>query len=452
MNRILFFALLSLLSTTAMAQENWSHWRGPTGNGVSETAKPPVEWDAQKNIKWKVALDGKGSGSPVVWEDKVFVVTAVTEGEETGVGGQAQGGRGQGGRGQGGRQRGGRAGGGRGKPTKATSFQLLCINRSNGEVVWKKTAAKIVPHEGVHGTNNFAAASPCTDGKHVYAHFGSRGIFCYSLDGNLVWKYDQFEPMSTRAGFGEGSSPVLEDDKLIVPYDHEGQSKLYVFNKTTGDIIWEIERDEPTNWGTPMVVANGDRKQVVLNGQIKVRAYDLESGEELWSCGGQAERPVASPVKYDDLVVVTSGHRGSFMGAFKLDGTGDIEGTEKVAWSLKRDTPDIGSPVLSGNRLYFYKAKSGNVSCYNAETGEPFYDVTRVSKISSTYASPVVANGHVYLTGRSGRTVVIKDAEKFEIVSVNDVGEGVDATAAPVDGQLFIRGEKHLFCVEAKVE
>lgn len=443
MNRILPLIFLSLLSTTAMAQENWSHWRGPAGNGVSETAKPPVEWDSETNIKWKVAIEGKGSGSPVIWEDKVFVVSAVTEGEETG-GGEAPQERRQ----QGRRQRGGR----RSKPTKETSFQLLCLNRSNGEIAWKKTAAKTVPHEGVHGTNNFAAASPCTDGKHVYAHFGSRGIFCYSLDGDLVWKYDKFEPMSTRAGFGEGSSPVLEGDKLIVPYDHEGQSKLYVFNKTSGEIIWEIDRDEPTNWGTPVVVANGDSKQVVLNGQTKVRAYDLESGKELWSCGGQAERPVASPVKYKDLVVVTSGHRGSFMGAFKLDGTGDIEGTEKVAWSLKRDTPDIGSPVLSGNRLYFYKAKTGNVSCYNVETGEPFYEVTRVSKVSSTYASPVVANGHVYITGRSGRTVVIKDAEKFEIVSVNSVDEGVDATPAPVDGQLFIRGEKHLFCVEAKTQ
>ena len=440
MNRILFLICMCLLSATATAQENWPHWRGPTGNGISETAKPPIEWDAEKNIKWKVAIEGKGSGSAVIWQNKVFVVTAVTEGEANTDGQPRR-------RTQGRRRRGGSS-----KPTKETAFQLLCFNRDNGDLLWSKTAIKTVPHEGVHGTSNYAASSPCTDGKHVYAHFGSRGLFCYSLDGDLVWKYDKFEPMTTRGGFGEGSSPVLAGDKLVVPHDHEGQSMLYAFNKTTGDVVWEVKRDEPSNWGTPMVVQQGGRYQVVATGQNKVRAYDLETGELLWSCGGQVMRPVASPVKFEDMVVLASGRGGSFMGAFKLDGTGDIEGTDKVAWTLHKNTPDIGSPVLSGNRLFFYKAKTGIVSCYNVKTGEPFFEATRVSKINSTYASPVVANGHVYLTGRSGTTVVIKDAEKFEIVNVNSVGEGVDATPAPVDGQLFIRGEKHLFCVEAKAE
>ncbi|MDB2686224.1 PQQ-binding-like beta-propeller repeat protein [Mariniblastus sp.] len=437
MNRILCLIFLSLLSATAVAQDNWSHWRGPTGNGVSETAKPPIEWDANKNVKWKVAIDGRGSGSPVIWEDKVFVVTAVTDGEGAAPAQPRRR-----------RQRGVPAP----KPTKETWFDLLCFNRDNGDLIWRQTAVTKVPHQGVHGTNNYASASPCTDGEHVYADFGSRGVYCYTLDGDLVWKYDKFEPMMTRAGFGEGSSPVLADDKLILPYDHEGQSKLYAFNKLTGDIVWEKDRNEPTNWGTPLIVEHDGRKQVVTTGQTKVRAYDLETGDELWTCGGQTERPVASPVKFGDMVVVTSGHRGSFLGAFKLDGKGDIQGTEKVAWTLNRNTPDIGSPVLSDNRLYFYKAKTGVLSCYNVETGQPFFDATRTPQISSTYASPVVANGYVYLTGRDGTTVVIKDAEKYEVVSINSVGEGVDASPAPVDDELFIRGEKHLFCIEAKTK
>ena len=435
MIRILCLIFLSLLSTTAVAQDNWSHWRGPTGNGVSETAKPPIKWAPNQNIKWKVALEGKGSGSPVIWQDKVFVVTAVTEGEVAGQPPVR-------------RQRGFRAP----KPTKLTSFQLLCFNRISGDLLWKKTAITTVPSEGLHGTNTYASASPCTDGEHVYADFGSRGIYCYTLDGDLVWKYDKFPPMNTRASFGEGSSAVLADDKLIVPYDHEGQSKLYALNKTTGEVVWEVSRNEPSNWGTPMIVGEDGRKQVVTTGQNKVRSYDLETGEELWTCGGQAQRPVASPVKYGDMVVVGSSKGSSFMGAFKLDGKGDIAGTDKVVWTLRRNTPDIGSPVLSGNRLYFYKAKTGNLSCYNVETGKPFFDVTRVSQIRSTYASPVVANGYVYLTGRSGTTVVIKDAEKFEMVSVNSVGEGVDASPAPVKNQMFIRGAKHLFCIEAATE
>ena len=435
MNRILCLIFLSLFSATAVAQDNWSHWRGPTGNGVSETAKPPIEWAPNKNIQWKVAIEGKGSGSPVIWQDKVFVVTAVTEG---GGVGQPQPRR--------------RRGVPAPRPTKNTSFQLLCFNRIDGELLWKKTAITRVPREGIHGTNTYASASPCTDGEHVYADFGSRGIYCYTLDGDLVWKYEKFPPMSTRASFGEGSSAVLAEDKLIVPYDHEGQSKLYAFDKTTGDIVWEVNRDEPSNWGTPLIVDHDGRKQVVATGQNKVRAYDLETGEPLWTCGGQADRPVASPVKFGDMVVVGSSKGSSFMGAFKLDGKGDIEGTDKVVWTLRRNTPDIGSPVLSGNRLYFYKAKTGNLSCYNVETGQPFFEVTRVSQIRSTYASPVVANGYVYLTGRSGTTVVIKDAEKFEIVSVNSIGEPVDASPAPVKNQLFIRGGKHLFCIEAKTE
>ena len=433
MNRILCLIFVSLFSATAVAQENWSHWRGPTGNGVSETAKPPVKWDANTNIKWKVAIDGKGSGSPVIWQDKVFVVTAVTEGgEQPPVR----------------RQRGVPAP----RPTKATSFQLMCLDRNSGELLWNKTAINTVPLEGLHGTNTYASASPCTDGEHVYADFGSRGIYCYTLDGDLVWKYDKFPPMSTRASFGEGSSAVLAGDKLVVPFDHEGQSKLYAFNKTTGEIDWEVNRDEPSNWGTPLIVDHDGRKQVITTGQNKVRSYDLDTGQELWTCGGQQQRPVASPVKYGDMVVVGSSKGGSFMGAFKLDGKGDIAGTDKVAWTLQRDTPDIGSPVLSGNRLYFYKAKTGILSCYNVETGQPFFGATRTPAISSTYASPVVANGYVYLTGRSGTTVVIKDAENFEVVSVNSVGEPVDATPAPVGNDLYIRGAKHLFCIEAKTQ
>lgn len=158
-------------------------------------------------------------------------------------------------------------------------------------------------------------------------------------------------------------------------------------------------------------------------------------------------RPCASAVAIDDLVIVGSGHRGAFMGAFRLDGEGDIEGTDKVVWSINRDTMDIASPLLSNGRLYFHKQKTGILSCVDAKTGKPHFSASRINGIRSTYASPVAAGGHIYLTGRSGTMVVIKDAESLEIVATNSVGEGVDATPAPVDDQLFIRGEKHLFCI-----
>ena len=256
--------------------------------------------------------------------------------------------------------------------------------------------------------------------------------------------------MNTRNSFGEGASPTLAGDKIIVPWDHEGQSYVYALNKTTGDLIWKTKRDEPSEWATPLVVDHDGKKQVVLNGQSKVRSYDLDSGKELWSCGGQTERPCASPVAIDDMVIVGSGHRGSFMGAFKLGGNGDIQGTSDVAWSINRDTPDIASPILSDGRLYFHKQKTGILSCLDAKTGQPYFGASRINGIRSTYASPVAAGGYIFLTGRSGTTVVIKDSEKLEVVATNSVGETVDATPAPVDNELFIRGDKHLFCIASE--
>lgn len=451
---LLLLAFFVSISVNVQA-ENWAHWRGPTGNGVALNATPPTEWSDTKNVKWKVEIPGKGSGSPVIWGNKVFVVSAISEAaaakaaadlvQERSRDDRPRGDGAQGGQRER-RQRGGRGGRGRGAAPTMTQFNLYCFDRETGEKLWEKTATQAVPHQGVHGTNNFASASPCTDGQHVYAFFGSRGLFCYTMEGELKWE-KQFGKMKTRNAFGEGASPTLAGDKLIVPWDHEGQSFVYALDKLTGDVVWETKRDEPTNWSTPLIVDHKGKKQIVLNGQTKARGYDLETGEELWQCGGQTERPCASAVANEELVVVGSGHRGSFLGAFKLDSEGDIEGTDSVVWSVDRNTPDIASPVLSEDRLYFHKQKTGIISCFNVATGEPYFSASRVNGIRSTYASPVVAGGHVYLTGRSGTTVVIKDAEELEVVATNSVGEGVDATPAPVDDQLFIRGEKHLFCI-----
>jgi len=195
------------------------------------------------------------------------------------------------------------------------------------------------------------------------------------------------------------------------------------------------------------VVEHDGKKQVIMNGQTSARAYDLKTGKELWRCAGQTERPCASPVADKGLVIVGSGHKGSFMGAFRLDGTGDLQGTNKVVWVIDRDTPDIGSPVLSSGRIYFHKGKSGQLSCVDAATGEPHYMASRIPGLDTIYASPVAAGGHVYLTSRNGTTVVIKDADELQITATNSVNETVDATPAPVDDELFIRGEKHLFCI-----
>ncbi len=399
---------------------NWPHWRGPTGNGVAPEAKPPTTWSATRNVKWKTPIPGRGSGSPVVWENRVFVTTGVAEDGGLGFDGQ--------------------------KLSKI-AFKLFCLDRESGEVLWERTAVEATPHEGTHSTNTFASASPCTNGTHVYAHFGSRGLYCYTMDGELVWKRDDFGKMETRNDFGEGSSPTLAGDKILVPWDHEGPSALFALDRLTGETVWKADRDEPTNWSTPLVVEHDGVSQVILNGQTCARSYDLATGEELWRCAGQTQRPVASAVSTGDLAIVASGFRGSYIGAFRLDGRGDLAGTDHVAWSSDRNTPDLASPLLSGDRLYFTRSKSALLTCVDPLTGEAHFTAERIPDLSTLYASPVAAGGHVYITGRSGTTVVIKDAGELEVVASNSLEEGVDATPAPVDDELFIRGERHLFCI-----
>lgn len=427
---------------------NWAHWRGETGNGVAHEAEPPTEWSSTRNVKWKRPIPGRGSGSPVIWENQVFVVTAVAVEMDTRRATNADGSSSTFAQQRPRRRRGGAPAGDGNLPT--LDFVLMCFDRDTGELLWQQTAIRKTPHQATHATNNFASASPCTDGQHIYAHFGSRGLFCYSMRGELKWSRTDFEPMSTRNSFGEGSSPTIADDKILVPWDHEGQSYLYALNKLTGETIWRTERDEPTEWSTPLVIEQNGAKQVVLNGQNYARAYDLETGQELWRSSGQTDRPVASAVSMGNLVIVGSGFRGAYMAAFRLDGRGDLRGTDAIVWSIDRDTPDIASPLLSGRRIYFYKAKTGILTCRDAPTGELIFGPSRIPGIDSTYASPIGAGGHVYLTGRNGTTVVIKDGETLEIVATNSVGEGVDATPAPVDDQLFIRGEQHLFCIDAE--
>jgi len=450
MYKTLLATVISLLICGSQTKaETWGHWRGPTGNGVAPNASPPTQWSSTKNVKWKVAISGRGSGSPVIWGGKVFVVTAVPA--ESGKKEQAQrrdvqprqGERRDDG-GQRGRRRRGRGGA---SATGKLQFKILCFDRKNGDLLWQRTATEAKPHQATHSTNGFASASPCTDGEHVYAHYGSRGLFCYAMDGKLKWKRDDLGRMETRNSFGEGSSPTLIGNKIIVPWDHEGQSYLYALDKTNGKTIWRTERDEPTCWATPLIVDHQGKKQIVMNGQTCARSYDLESGKELWRCGGQTQRPVASPVAAGGLVFVGSGFRGSFLAAFRLDGKGDIKGTESVRWVIDRDTPDIASLLLSSGRLYFHKGKSGLLSCVDAATGKPHYSASRIPGISRIYASPIAAGGHVYVTGRNGITVVIEDADKLKVVATNSVGETVDATPAPVGDELYIRGEKHLFCI-----
>jgi outer membrane protein assembly factor BamB len=426
--------LLALTSTTRaeVPANAWPQFRGPLATGVSPDGDPPTEWSDTKNIRWKVALPGVGSSTPVIWGDKVFVLTAIEtdrkdpslpEPEDQPM----------------------RAFGIK-FPNKIHQFVVMCLDRGTGKTLWQRTATEQVPHEGVHPDNDYASATPVTDGEHLFVPFGSRGVFCYDLDGKEIWKQD-FGNFNTRNSFGEGSSPALYGDTLVTVWDHEGQSFIVAQNAKTGEVRWRKDRDEISAWATPIIIERAGKVQVIANATTRVRSYDLNTGEILWECGGQVTNVTPSPVANDKLVFCMSGYRGSALFALPLDQRGDLTDTDKIAWQLGRGTPYIPSPLLYGNRLYFTQSNEGILSCADAETGKILFDRTRLPGIRGLYASPVGAAGRVYITSRQGTTLVIRDSDQFEVLATNVLDDPMDASPAVAGKELFLRGMKYLYCI-----
>jgi outer membrane protein assembly factor BamB len=415
--------------------DNWPQWRGPLASGAAPRGNPPLRWDANTNVRWKTPLPGRGSATPVVWGDQVFVLTAVDTGRGADPADLPKPAAGLEKRTQ--------------PPRTYHRFVVLCIDRGTGKVRWERTAAEQVPHEGHHPTHSYAAASPTTDGRHLYASFGSHGVYCYDLAGNLRWKRD-LGRMETRLGWGEGSSPVLHGDTLVVNWDHEGQSFIVALDARTGQTRWKADRDEKTSWSTPLVVGHNGRAQVIVNATNRVRSYDLATGKVLWECGGQTVNAIPAPVSDGTAVICMSGYRGAFACAIPLDSSGDVTDSSKVVWRCTRGTPYVPSPLLVGGRLYFTQANNPQLTCLNAKTGAVLIDRERLPAVSSLYASPVGAAGRVYVVGRDGTTVVLRQGDKFEVLAVNRLNDPVDASPAVAGKQMFLRGEKYLYCLETE--
>lgn len=434
---LVFGVVFSAAPPAAEAQQNWPHWRGPHADGTAPAANPPLTWSDTENVRWKVEVPGKGSATPVIWQNRIFVLTAI----DTGRPGQpavAQG--------ENGNPFGGRA---LSEPAPGTLFQfcVICYDRDSGEERWRQVAVEEVPHEGGHSTNTFASGSPVTDGQYLYASFGSRGVFCYDLDGRLQWQRDLGD-MQTRAAFGEGSSPALHDNTLVVPWDHEGQSALYALDARTGQTRWQVERDEPTTWATPVIAQHEGRTQVITNGTNRVRSYDLADGSLIWECGGQASNPIPTPVLGEGVVYCMTGYRGYAVYAIPLDARGDVTDSAEILWSRTDAGSYVSSPVLYEGQLYFTKGRDGILISLDAKTGEPILRQTRLPDLSTLYASLVAAADRIYITDREGQTLVIRHGDELDVLALNDVGETVDASPALVDDLIFIRGERHLFCIE----
>jgi outer membrane protein assembly factor BamB len=288
-----------------------------------------------------------------------------------------------------------------------------------------------------------------TDGEHVYAYFGSRGLYCYDLKGDLKWSKD-FGDMLTRNSFGEGSSPALFGDTLVINWDDEQDGDFIVaLDKRTGEQRWKTSRNEGTSWSTPVVVNQGSQVQVVVNGRT-TRGYDLKTGTELWNCGGQTVNPIPSVVSDNQLLIAMSGFRGSALKAIKLGAAGTLDDTAAVLWSHNKSTPYVPSPLLVDGLLYFVSGNNGMLSCFNAADGKVHYEAERLPGIFGIYASPVAANGKVYVLGREGVCLVLKQGPTLEVIASNKLDDKTNASIAIAGKDLFIRGHQSLYCIAEK--
>ncbi|MBM3788630.1 MAG: hypothetical protein FJW30_30205 [Acidobacteria bacterium] len=415
----LLLAAPVLFSATDPAQ--WPRWRGPDETGVAK-GTAPVQW-SEKDIAWKAAISGRGHSSPVIWGDTIFLTTAIPT------------------------QDAGPPSTRRGEMTLVEhKFAVLAINRKDGKVIWEKTVKTATPHEGYHFRyGSFASNSPVTDGKLVFAHFGSRGLYALDFKGNVVWS-KQFGQMRMRNSFGEGVPAVVHEDRLLMGFDQEEGSYLITLDKNTGKEIWKVERQEVSSWSPPTVITVGGRKQIIVAATAYVTAYDYLTGKVIWKCNGLGTNVIPAPIHYKDTVIVMSGHREPNRMAIKLGRDGDLSGTDAVVWSNTKSNSYTPSPVLHGDRLYFVTDK-GLLSAIHAGTGELLY-TERLPGANTLKASPVGANGNLYLPTEEGMVHVVKMSDRFELVASNKVGdEFFIATPAIFDGEIYLRGKNTLYCI-----
>lgn len=403
-------------------------------NGVASDANPPVEWSEGKNVVWKVRLPGHGSSTPILWEDRLYVLTAVrVDGLEPPLPPHAR-----------------KAGDGTRAVESQQEFRVVAVDSASGKTIWERVAGKATPHEGKQENNSYASASALTDGEHLFAYFGSWGLYCYDLAGELKWQKDLGD-MTTRNGFGEGASPALHGDTLIVNWDHEGQSFVVALAKSTGRELWRRNREEISSWSTPLVVEIEGRAQVVTTGTNKVRSYDLKTGEVIWEGPGLTVNAIPSPLESEGVVYLTSGFRGSVAYAVRLaDAKGDVGSSAAILWRRDRDTPYVPSPLLYEGVFYLVKSNSGILTALDAKTGETLFGPERLEPVAEIYASPVAAAGRVYILGRDGNALVLASGRKLEVLAKNSLDDGFDASPVLSGKEMYLRGYRYLYRIDGE--
>jgi outer membrane protein assembly factor BamB len=413
------FLLFPLIASAA----DWPQWRGPLANGVADDARPPLTWSATENIAWKADVAGRGHSQPVVWGNRVFLTTNI-EGEELPDV----------------------------KPVKhimgkqelihpdwtglnhRQTLKVLCYDASNGKLLWEQTAFEGNPVDYRHRRNTYASPTPVTDGEALFVYFESSGLFAYSLDGKLLWK-SSVGPIFSE-GMGAGTSPVLVGDKLIVNCDQDtGEgSFLAAFSKRNGELLWKTPRSVQASWATPVMTND----QLIVSGNEAIIAYDPANGHELWRTRGLGSHAIHTPIPNGDMVIVTSGFPKKRTYGLRLTGE------DHVAWTYDKGTAYVPSPILYRGYLYLI-TDNGMLTCLDPKTGEVKYDGKRVPIPANFFASPVAADGRIFLTSENGETFVIKAGPEHEVMGTNSIGETVYSSMALVGDAIYLRGEKHLY-------
>lgn len=440
---IAFVAIFSLLSVPTLSssndsktdkESNWPQWRGPASTGVSTETNLPTEWSAAKNVKWKTAIAGRGHSSPIVWGRRVFLTTSIEgpivpgakalthidEGKEykhpDSVGAD-----------------------------HSYTLKVLCLDRDTGKILWERTAYEGTVYDDRHRKNTYASATPATDGKFVYASFGSEGLFAYDFNGKLAWKaspgkYGLF-------GMGQGTSPVIFEKLVIVQCDEEAGANSFIaaYDKKSGKEVWRTPRKVQASWTTPIVVQNAKRTELITSGNEAIISYDPMTGKELWRTKGVESNAIATPVANNEIVYVAAGFPAKIAVAIRLGASGDLKDSD-IVWKYTKGTAYVPSPILYGDYLYLMTDR-GIITCLNAKTGAVVYEGGRVPIPATFTASPVAFDNKILLTSEDGDTFIVKAGPKHEVLGTNSLDEPIYASPAIADGKIFLRGEKNLYCI-----
>lgn len=382
----------------------WPRWRGPSGQGLVSGSGYPDRWSPTQNVLWRTPVAGNGNSSPIVWGDRVFLTTAY----------------------EGGRK-----------------LTLLSYRRSDGRLLWEAPAPQGRADGGTHYKNGHASATPATDGQRVYVSFGPRGLFAFDFNGKLLWQRD-LGPMD--AYHGSAGSPLLYRDRIILYQDQYEGSFIAAFDTRTGQELWRTRRNASVGWGTPIALRVGNRDEVIVNSQQWVHAYDPATGRELWRCGGTTYEVIPTPVVGYGMVFCSSGRAGPTL-AIRPGGSGDVTRTH-LGWTSPRGSPFVPSPILYDNQLYMVNDMASIVTSLDVSSGKAlFQGRLGVARREGFSASPVAVDGKVFFTNDEGETFVLKAGPAFELLHVNEMGEGILASPALVDGRWYIRTERGLYAI-----